>query len=396
MYTIIDDRRITSYVLDQAYIWLYDQIRANKYTADDIESSNILLKIKSEQKITKTSYELFLNHFINDPHLYVLMNHKNNKVKGIVTTEIRNYFVKYNDAVLPVGFIQEFFEDDYDTKKEINAFFEEYLVKAEESFEISVQKTTNEKTMWLDKTIENNPGLFKTKFKFHFTNVFKFILVVLGFILSATYFTNSKENGFISFVTKLKQGEEFANANPYLLAVANVIFLIFMISNLAKVIKTVLFYIDFFRIRGYIRKIQKALDTFNIQDFKEFFLEINEAIKDADYSITDDVLSVKIPGRDGIVAVMELNEEEILGKIRAFDSAKYRWLHFFYRDEKELHTYSRRWGNGIPFTIILLVVFTFANITCMNAGIQVFWEVLVEDGPAEAIKAGIETVRSFL
>ena len=71
---LLRDRRITDYVMEQAYLWLYEQIVKDSYVAGDRQSEKLILEIKQPGAVTQTSYEAFLQAFMNDPYQYLLVS----------------------------------------------------------------------------------------------------------------------------------------------------------------------------------------------------------------------------------------------------------------------------------------------------------------------------------
>ena len=118
MFQIISNtHRVTKYVTEEAYKWLYNEINKNNYAVSKQSSAlNLMLKIKTERCITKETYEQFVSLMENSPYIYLIR--KKNKSGAITTNNVRNYFVMFNDDVLPLGFIMDFFEDEYETKEE--------------------------------------------------------------------------------------------------------------------------------------------------------------------------------------------------------------------------------------------------------------------------------------
>ena len=122
MYQLNDDRRITQFIKTEAYKWLYKNLRAYDYTNTIAE--DLSMQINKDGKLTESTYKQFIRLFNNNPISRKLDGFSNNQ--SIASDDIYKYFILYNGHILPIGFIIEFFEDDYEEREKsgnlINAF----------------------------------------------------------------------------------------------------------------------------------------------------------------------------------------------------------------------------------------------------------------------------------
>ena len=128
MYQInVSTRRVTQFIIEEAYKWLYKRILDGEYSVNRSKKAKALfLQIEEERLVTKESYNDFIEMFENSPINYMLYRSKRKSCKRITTDILLNYFVEYNGSILPIGFIKDFFEDDYETRQEVNALLEEF------------------------------------------------------------------------------------------------------------------------------------------------------------------------------------------------------------------------------------------------------------------------------
>ena len=188
MYLLKNDRRITQFIKKEACEWLRNNI--NKYIFQGTEAEKLFTEVVNHG-MTEARYLKFLDIFENNP--------VSRKVKGlspgkktIVSDDIYMYFINYNNFSLPIGFITEFFEDDYEDKnneiKLINDFLDysknnAKMVWEGQKFELT-RIITDKK-----KTLEN---INKCKIKIYvkyFVSLALFIVLINFFV---QFWTTSK------------------------------------------------------------------------------------------------------------------------------------------------------------------------------------------------------------
>ncbi|MBR2370740.1 MAG: hypothetical protein IKA82_01840 [Clostridia bacterium] len=131
------DRRSTNYIMEQAMEWVKDHI---------VDFKNIMMNISTpEAERCKKDIETIFssNHIDSDQYerIYqcmnidwlekMLMGGKNVSIR-VSTANMRYVFLKFpntKDKYVPIGFIVDFFEDEYDEEKRIAELFEEYLAQ---------------------------------------------------------------------------------------------------------------------------------------------------------------------------------------------------------------------------------------------------------------------------
>ncbi len=128
MFSIYDSRRISGYVMQKSRQWLYEHL--SDYCTDAHEASRDLsADIKTEGKISEEKYNEFFSYFDNNPFsARMLHSAESNSRTNIITSEkLYCYFVTYNGVIMPLGFITEFFEDDFCSEEDRNRLFERFL-----------------------------------------------------------------------------------------------------------------------------------------------------------------------------------------------------------------------------------------------------------------------------
>ncbi|MCL1997186.1 MAG: hypothetical protein FWG65_00275, partial [Turicibacter sp.] len=116
LYQINDERRITTFIKKEAYKWVFDNIK--KYEPQTKDTEDLCKQIKQSEGFTEdttytTYYEALANNFENNPFADKI---KIDRRKPIITDDIQMYFVEYNGVKLPIGFMFDFFESDYEGK----------------------------------------------------------------------------------------------------------------------------------------------------------------------------------------------------------------------------------------------------------------------------------------
>jgi hypothetical protein len=127
MYQLKDERRITNFVKSEARKWLYTNL--DKYIFQNQKARELSMRISTERKVTEETYKEFANMFENNP-----INRKvgglSEGEKSIVSDDLFKYFINYNNHDLPLGFIIDFFEDDYEDKECVKKLISDFLAAA--------------------------------------------------------------------------------------------------------------------------------------------------------------------------------------------------------------------------------------------------------------------------
>lgn len=367
MYTITSrDRRVTDYVKNQAYIWLYNKIINNEYVSHGHEAENVLLRIKEAHTVTEKSYEEFRNYFKNDPYYYMLNYKSIKKSNGITTSYLTNYFIKFNDVVLPVGFIKDFFEDDYETKAEINEFLAMFADGALDDFVIGCQKIKNRRDAEIDDITKKTPCVFHTKAMFHVTNIIKIILTFAALFLCISY---ASRNHIIDSLIQSRNGESVVIGDPSVVFVHFVIFVLTLIK-LKNVVRIVLFYISFIRIRLYVGSLRRSLDVFNnntIEDIKNHFKDTIEELKNSQFVITDEMCTNIPKGRKQYLFITNFDSSRIEERLnKLLTNKRYAKLSFRFENEKAIMPQKRAWRKGIISSVLMVVILLVTGVPTIH------------------------------
>ncbi len=365
MYSIISkDRRVTNYVKAQCYKWLFAKVVNNEYDAHSSEAENVILQIKKVGEVDETSYNEFCKYFINDPYYFILNNDRDKKMRGISTNHLANYFVRYNDNILPVGFIRDFFEDDYETRADIEEFYKTYLDGTLDDFIVNCQMAKNMRYENIETIKNNNECVFNTKVMFHVTNAIKFVLTIVGLILSLSYIIGN--DTVINLIDHLKNGGNVFIQNNLFTVIANFIFLLYLLPHVKKCIRLIIFYVKLIKMNIYVKSLVAAIDDFNtdtMENFKVHFGNINNVLKNSQY--IDEVCFTAPAGKKKYLAIMDFDASVVYDKLQKLVD-KYYKTGFAYNDEDSLDRQKRIWRRGIIFFVLVIIVFFILNIPVFN------------------------------
>ncbi len=156
-------RRITNFVRNEAYKWLQEKIKKGEYCVRKGKAARSLQNEIKDDGFTKSSYNEFLEYFEKNPYYYAMQPEKRQPANMIYTSDIRNYFVEYANEILPIGFIIEFFEDDYETKEEITKLMEGFLNFSQTEFESDYSSQVSAKENEIDDIDENLACAYRTR-----------------------------------------------------------------------------------------------------------------------------------------------------------------------------------------------------------------------------------------
>ncbi len=179
------DRRITKYVMTQVYVWLTERILKGEYHANrSREARELLTIVRQKREITAQQYSRFLELFYNEPFEYIFLRKQLKNSAYITTENVENYFIDYNGAKIPVGFVKDFFEDDYETQKEIEDYMAEYVkkevIRTKDNCAITSLKNQNK----IEDLEDKYPNVFRTSKVFYVTR----FLCLAVFVLVASLF----------------------------------------------------------------------------------------------------------------------------------------------------------------------------------------------------------------
>ncbi len=386
-----NSRRITSFVQAEARKWLFDKIKKDEYDAgSNSDVKRLILQIKKDGCVTPDTYSRFTLSVVFNPFDRIVQGTKSKSQKFITTEKIENFFVKYNGVVLPIGFIKDFFEDDYETQAEVDRYIESVVKGQEEIFAIKCQEKLLEKGNQISNLTDKKPCVFRTRFAFHFTNILKFCLTIATLIVCLYFFT---EYGVIQNALMLIRGDGYMFAEvgdsivgkfpPMSLTVdrffeafiahiiLNVVVLILLISRIIKMIKTVIYYIRLFAIRAHVASVNRSIEKFEstkLEALREYFKSVIPTLVKT-HTITEDICDGAPSVKSQYLAIMEFDFQRIVEKIsNLYNSKHFQFLSAYYVNEGKAEMAKKRkiWGKGIVWGIILLVVLCCVNIQAIG------------------------------
>lgn len=261
------ERKVTNYVKQQAYAWLYNKICKGEY--EQKSNGGLLIRITMAKKVDEDSYEDFLDEFNHVPYKYML-DHDSANFNKIYTRHIDNYFIEFNGVLLPVGFIKEFFEDDYETQADIREFYSKYLNETLEDMINGCKLKRNLVDTTVTEIKEQNKAILKPKLWYHIVNILiKGILPVFALIVCAT--------GLIQLLTEYKAF--FIEGDDSLKMIINAFGVALTILPTFRAIRIPFFYIRWAMLKSKVNSISKTLEEFDgdtLETFKVHFTDINK------------------------------------------------------------------------------------------------------------------------
>jgi len=402
MYQInVSTRRVTQYIIEEAYKWLYKKIVAGEYSVNKSKPAKaLLLQIEEEQMINKENYNKFIELFENSPFSYMLYRHKRRSCNKITTDVIFNYFVEYNGHVLPLGFIKDFFEDDYETRREINLLLEEFGKSNKNEMAISLRRNLIDCENKLDEisashqhTLKVHPMLIVTQLiQLILTGLYSYILVAcinaidllktlktlmidLKFdisddIIASKTISAFKEAGdvFCKKADSFTFEEYLTNYWFYMLfCVVMIIILIKRLKNnisfIVYFVKTIAANIRICLQKLYVQKFEKN----GLSDISEYFEEIIPDMAVSGY--IDDNHSNGIPKvKNTYVRITKFDTGKISSKLDSIYDKFLKYKYTYHPDDIKIMKAS--WRKKMIVSIIFGVIFSFLFIDDLFAIIQ--------------------------
>jgi len=230
MYNLTNDRRITQFIKSEARKWLYANMPRYVFDQNDENKklySEIFTKAEKDiygnNAVPERLYAKFLEMFDNNP-----IKHKIkclSKKDSITSEDIYMYFINYNNYILPIGFIIEFFEDDFEDGRKINALIKDFLADAEKETQIEWEKIKFESSTAVERQKNALGNIYKctaaTYVKYLF--ILGFYMIILGC--------------FLSFVSNFSEYEAYAVLVNIYLAVYMLIMLPCLIIETIYILK---------------------------------------------------------------------------------------------------------------------------------------------------------------
>ena len=397
MAKIETSRKVTPYVMNEAYKWLYEKIRQGEYKTNRCrEADKLFVQIKDEQKVTEATNNRFLELFDNDQFGYLIRRKKAKNGTTVTTDVLSDYFVSYGKAILPIGFIYTFFEDDYETRAEIKQLLREVEKDECECQKTKWDKTLNEKNAKLDAAEEKFKSILHPSAKFIILNSVKLLITVFLVCLFVLFLQNSH----LIEVTRLLIRQQFnidstfvldqpveayiANAENYLPAfnphpfglylttylVLFIVEIFFALILISRIIKSLRFIV--FLIRSAICAIQIRVERHSIAAFRERHIDsLYEDCKGLIPNLVEndgmtDAESLKLKSYIKLYRLTKNTEAEQLEKTLTRIFNHYHKFGFTYAvgngEKDDYYRAAASWKKGIVGSILLAVIMSFINI----------------------------------
>ncbi len=362
-----NSRRITTYVQEEAHKWLYNKIIKNEYdVGSNRKAQKLIIDIKKEGKVTAESYDRFVSQVIYNPFDVITRGYKPCSKKYICARAIENFFLKYNGVILPIGFVKDFFEDDYETQAEINKYIESVVKGQEEKFAIKCQEKLLNQTGNIADMKDEKPYVFRTKVMFHITNLLKAIITIATLVICLKFIVG--EDVITKIIEFNRDGAHEDFFDKYMFHVIfNFIVLIFLIPRVIKLIKTIIFYIRWLAIRIKVFIVGLSIKQFEATKFealREYFKSIVPEIATT-HVISEEACKNVPAARRQYIAIDEFDFEKIENRIvKLYNSPRLLFLNACYNedDERVFKQKKKAWRKRIVASILLLAILCFTNI----------------------------------
>lgn len=398
MYKITSNtRRVTQRMVNEGYKWLYRRILDGGYNMNKcLEGEALIISMQEAGGIDQESYERFVELTETRPFFYMLSYKASSRRRKITTGDILNYFVEFNDYVFPVGFLMDFFEDDYETREEIHTFIKKYIVDEKEKMFIQFKKEMVNKNISHEKLMAGYPNIFKTKPAFFVYGILK--LVALGVLLYLfTSFINTihlpeilkmffeSDMQFNALITAPLEGvsaytlggqaftfngmytygQYFTHFLPHILANA-VLLLFVLIGRTINAIRWIIafIYLLVYRIQILVQNLcVKYLEKTGFAEIQEYFDTVIDELCE-ERQITDATVENIPKARRFYVIIANFDPEKInrrLGKA-TYEGKLLRGVGLNYITEDDYRACRRVWSKGIRTAVFWLLVFICMNV----------------------------------
>ncbi len=368
MYSVnSNSRRITTYVKKEAYKWLFDKIVKNEYdVGNNRKAQKLVIDIKKEGCITEDSYLNFVSKVVYSPYEVMMRGFKACRKKYIVAHSIENFFMKYNGEILPIGFVKDFFEDDYETQAEVDKYIETVIRGQEEMFAIRCQEKLLQRNGDITEMKDERPYVFKTKVLFHVTNLIKAILTIATLFVCLNFLV---ENDIIRKIIEYsRDGDHYAFFDKYIFHVVwNFIVLFFLIFQVIKLIKTLIFYIRWGIIRIKVLLLEMKIKSFEgrqLEELREYFRSIQGELAQT-HTLTDELCKGVPAAKRSYLVIDKFDTEKIKTQInKLYGSNRYSFLSAAYDENDELRFKAKKkvWKKKIIFRTLCLLFLCILNV----------------------------------
>ncbi|MBR2907055.1 MAG: hypothetical protein IKC26_03305 [Clostridia bacterium] len=388
--------RITRFVIGEAYKWLYREIDKGNYTTNKhTEARNLMARIKAAKKLDAETYSAFLEMMNNSPFNHLIG--QKNKTPTITTNNIMNYFVEFNGVALPLGFIMEFFEDEYempkDRQKVIDAFIDsERNQSFGDTCRAEIMKHLDPQTKFRKKY----PCVFSTPAGFYASHIARVIFTIVLAVFFFTFMAQSRMGAILGdylldakFDAKAEISAEYGVIESYLQEIdtadplnpiqykdyfakfgghiaLNALLFIILLFRLSHLIKFIIVVIKLLSARFALNK-QDAdiayLDDQGIEDMKAYFSEIAPSLKKS-RKFTEDMFEGVPKASKRYVSVVNFEFNKIERSIRnMYSSSSAKKINAIYTNETELSICRKKWRSGFIRLSLLTIFFLIVNIS---------------------------------
>ena len=393
MYTIVSNtHRVTKYVISEAYKWLYKEVENNRYTATKQQGARaLMLRIRTERKFTDETYEKFRSMMENKPFVY-LIRHKN-KSGAITTNHIRNYFVKFNEEILPLGFIIDFFEDEYETEEERKRLIDDFI-KSESSEEFENHCRTE-----LEKRIEpqikfkdSHPSVFHTPASFYVTNGIRALVTIVMFVMFFGFLNETKMLDILgdwmfnvkfdldalidpaygvikAFLIEVNIPDEVTYGEYFSMYSGHLIFngfvALILVARLKYLIKFAIVSIKIIICRMRLNVQEKYMDYLEesgIDELKDHFTEMAPQLR-ATGQFTEDMLEGLPPAHKKYHSVISFDFGKVENSIRKMHASKSaKKLRINYDEHSNVEAYKKAWRSGFVGMALVLIIVAIMDV----------------------------------
>ena len=272
------DRSATHYVMDQAKEWVVKHI---------VDFKNIILKMNSPEgtrcksdiesifktgKIDNAQYERIYQCMNVEWFKKMLYGGRDVSVT-VTAADMKYVFLKFpqtKNKFVPIGFIIDFFEDDYDEEKRIRELFDQYLQQQKEAichdFEMDKSNVHELRERLIAQKEELNitaESASKCVPKLTTYIIFWALTLIISVIGLVTFFTSGRLTGLIDSLGDLPMLLRYV---PNALGI--VIGLIFSLTSIGRIVKEFKLIKSIKRFLEVCDKMEQNLDTIENQGDK--------------------------------------------------------------------------------------------------------------------------------
>lgn len=399
MYEInVSTRRVTQYIIEEAYKWLYQKIKDGEYATNRCKPGKaLLLQIEENHGLTQENYEEFIELFDNSPYSYMLYRSKHKSSKKITTDHLFNYFVQFNGEILPLGFVKDFFEDDYETEQEINALLQKFASSEKDEISVRWKRTLISKEDAIEGVQMAFPNMFRVHPMLLITEIIRLVVTLAIGIMVWTFLENvhfmdimgvfMSEHGFdvgAKFQATSTMAAYCFDGRPFCMAgdaftlgdyfghyalffILNIILIIVLISRVRKSISFIIFAVRVVsnKVRLLIQKVLiHNFEKDGVQSIGNYFMEVAPEMANA--RVIDDTHCAGIPKARNLYNAIEAFNIQKMSERLAMQMPKYFAKNYAY-EEKDAKIVKATWRSGIIVSVLFTIVLAFVYIPSLSA-----------------------------